>query len=184
MSAIRRYSTLLKRYGWFDINLWLDVRGNHDSFVQYSEPHPFKTHTVYGSANMSSVYEKVFQTESGPLRFIGIDANQLSLRHFSGCLTIDQLDALESMLKENSYVFFFPLTISIPTILFSHYPIFTMDQRARSTSGLTLMNLIQRYRPLYYLCGHMHSALGGMIVCLLSFFHRDASIQHHRGGAV
>lgn len=105
MALMRRYSTLLKRHGWFDINRWLDVRGNHDSFIQYSEPHPFKTHTVYGSANMPSVYEKVFQTASGPLRFIGLDANQLSLRHFNGCLTTDDLDTLESILKGNSCTF-------------------------------------------------------------------------------
>lgn len=55
----------------------------------------------------------------------------------------------------------------MPTILFSHYPIFTIDQRAKSTKGHSLQDLIRIYKPMYYLCGHMHSALGGMIVMLL-----------------
>lgn len=39
-----------------------------------------------------------------------------------------------------------------------------MDNRARSSQEHTLLDLIRIYKPLYYLCGHMHSALGGMIV--------------------
>ena len=52
----------------------------------------------------------------------------------------------------------------IPTILFSHYPLFTMDMRVSSSTGKSFCDLLRLYKPLYYLCGHMHSALGGMIV--------------------
>ena len=59
----------------------------------------------------------------------------------------------------------------VPTVLFSHYPLFTMDVRPTSSNKHTLLDLIRIYKPVYYLCGHMHSALGGMIV--------DVHRHHH-----
>ena len=152
-----RYSTLLKANGLFDIEKWLDVRGNHDSFIHYPNEHPYKRHTVCGSAIGSSVFSKTFQTDGGPLRFIGIDANRPLLRHFNGFLLKEDLDILEDLL----------LNDSMPTILFSHFPIFSLDMRERSSRNHSFKDILRIYRPRYYLCGHMHSALGGMIVSYL-----------------
>lgn len=100
---IHRYSSVLKDNGLFTPDRWLDVRGNHDSFVHYPNVHPYKTHTVYGAFNLSSVYSKTFQTDCGPLRFIGIDANDPLLRHFNGFLSKSLLDALEELFLSNEY---------------------------------------------------------------------------------
>lgn len=61
----------------------------------------------------------------------------------------------------------FIVIFSIPTILFSHYPIFTFDLRARSSRNHSFKDIIRLYHPVYYLCGHLHSSLGGMIVTLI-----------------
>ena len=58
---------------------------------------PYKTHTVYGASNMSSIYSRIFHTDSGPLRFVGIDANEPLLRHFNGFLSQSLLDSLEEL---------------------------------------------------------------------------------------
>lgn len=39
-----------------------------------------------------------------------------------------------------------------------------MDLRVKSSDNHSLLDIIRIYKPMYYLCGHMHSALGGMIV--------------------
>lgn len=46
------------------------------------------------------------------------------------------------------------------TILLCHFPLFTMDNRTRTTTGLTLYDLIHIYRPTLMLNGHIHSVLG------------------------
>lgn len=161
---------MLKEFGWFNQSKWLDVRGNHDAFVHYPEPHPYKLHMVYGVAGKSSVYSHTVTTSSGKLRFIGIDANGPLFRHFNGFITRDMLDALEHLFQSESYAAFYIFLIifrRLPTILFTHYPLFTMDLRARSSQGHSLKDLIKQHKPRFYLCGHMHSALGGMIVPLL-----------------
>ena len=94
---ISRYSSVLKENGLFTLDRWLDVRGNHDSFFHYPNEHPYKTHTVYGASNMSSIYSRIFHTDSGPLRFVGIDANEPLLRHFNGFLSQSLLDSLEEL---------------------------------------------------------------------------------------
>ena len=90
---------MLKEFGWFNQSKWLDVRGNHDAFVHYPEPHPYKLHMVYGVAGKSSVYSHTVTTSSGKLRFIGIDANGPLFRHFNGFITRDMLDALEHLFQ-------------------------------------------------------------------------------------
>lgn len=159
-----RYSSVLKEFGWFNQSKWLDVRGNHDAFVHYPEPHPYKLHMVYGVAGKSSVYSHTVTTSSGKLRFIGIDANGPLFRHFNGFITREMLDALEHLFQSESYDAHLPSFPSLPTILFTHYPLFTMDLRARSSQNHSLKDLIKQHKPRFYLCGHMHSALGGMIV--------------------
>ena len=100
---ICRYSSVLKETGWFDDRKWLDVRGNHDSFVHYKGVHPYKQHTVFGSTGKGSVYSTVFSTDFGKLRFIGIDANAPLYRHFNGFLTKEMIDELEFLLSDTSY---------------------------------------------------------------------------------
>ena len=97
---------MLKEFGWFNQSKWLDVRGNHDAFVHYPEPHPYKLHMVYGVAGKSSVYSHTVTTSSGKLRFIGIDANGPLFRHFNGFITRDMLDALEHLFQSESYAAF------------------------------------------------------------------------------
>ena len=97
-----RYASVLKDNGLFSIDRWLDIRGNHDSFVHYPGEHPYKWYTVYGAAGMEGVYAKTFHTDSGDLRFIGIDANDPLFRHFNGFLTPSMLDRLETLLSSDS----------------------------------------------------------------------------------
>ena len=97
-----RYASVLKDNGWFSIDRWLDIRGNHDSFVHYPGEHPYKSYTVYGAAGMEGVYAKTFHTDSGDLRFIGIDANDPLFRHFNGFLTPSMFDRLETLLSSDS----------------------------------------------------------------------------------
>ena len=98
---IYRYSNVLKENGWFDEKKWLDIRGNHDTFVHYEGVHPYKQHTVYGSFGKGSVYSTVYKVDSGYIRFIGIDANGPLYRHFNGFLTREILDALEEQLQNS-----------------------------------------------------------------------------------
>lgn len=102
--VIIRYSSVLKDNGWFDDTKWLDIRGNHDTFVHYEGEHPYKKHTVFGYYGKGSVYSTIFKTDTGYLRFIGIDANGPLYRHFNGFLTRDMLDALEDLLMTSEYV--------------------------------------------------------------------------------
>lgn len=51
---------------------------------------------------MEGVYAKTFHTDSGDLRFIGIDANDPLFRHFNGFLTPSMLDRLETLLSSDS----------------------------------------------------------------------------------
>lgn len=106
-----RYSSVLKEYGWFDERKWLDIRGNHDTFVHYNGTHPYKKHTVYGSSGKGKVYSTIYSTESGPIRFIGIDANGPLYRHFNGFLLKDMIDQIENMLKSSEYDFFNKFTL-------------------------------------------------------------------------
>lgn len=99
-----RYSSVLKENGWFDERKWLDIRGNHDTFVQYGGIHPYKQHTVYGSSGKGSVYSSVYHTDSGDIQFVGIDANGPLYRHFNGFLFTKMLDSLESLLEESTYI--------------------------------------------------------------------------------
>ena len=104
-----RYASVLKETGWFSIDKWMDIRGNHDSFVHYPGEHPFKTYSVYGASGEDAVYAKTFHTDSGDLRFIGIDANDPCFRHFNGFLSRAILDKLESVLSSSSLSFFISL---------------------------------------------------------------------------
>lgn len=167
-----RYASVLKETGWFSIDKWMDIRGNHDSFIHYPGEHPFKTYTVYGASGEDAVYEKTFHTDSGDLRFVGIDANDPCFRHFNGFLSRAILDKLEAILSNSTLFSLLLLIPRVPTVLFTHYPLFTMDNRPTSSNQHTLIDLIRMYKPIYYLCGHIHSTLGGMIVHMHLYHHR------------
>ena len=101
LNIICRYSDVLKEFGWFDDRKWLDIRGNHDSFVHYPGEHPYKQHSVYGAFGKKGVYSTVFSTDFGQIRFVGIDANGPLYRHFNGFLTTDLLNELEEILRSS-----------------------------------------------------------------------------------
>ncbi|KAK8802007.1 hypothetical protein WA158_006402 [Blastocystis sp. Blastoise] len=165
------YESSLRKYNYFDPNKWLDVRGNHDAWDCTShEKKYYLKYSVYGYYNKGRVYEQSYDYKEGKIRFISVDATLGPLKAFSGMCTTEDLNILEEMFKRNNsfiYIYICIYSEYYCTIVFCHYPLFTMDTRPRSSSGLSFYDLIHIYRPNLYLNGHIHSALG-----------RNASVIH------
>ncbi|KAK8812438.1 hypothetical protein WA158_007672 [Blastocystis sp. Blastoise] len=152
LSEWKLYKEMLVDAGYFDPNFWLDIRGNHDAwdesggYLNY-----YKDYSVSGQYSKGSIYENIYHYNDGSLRVIGFEGCKEIEWCFFGQIPITILDELETKLMNKSYS---------TTLLFSHFPLFTLDCTTRSKYGHNIKEIIEFYKPIAYLAGHIHSIMG------------------------
>ncbi|KAF4518801.1 hypothetical protein B566_EDAN005424 [Ephemera danica] len=149
------YKDVLEECKVVEKTLWLDVKGNHDTFNvpgQESSQNFFRNYSIQGAKHIRSYMVQVPRKDE-IYSFIAVDASlEPGPRrpfNFIGVLGIqefEQLKKFEQQARENGNF----------TIWFGHYPsscILTPDPGLRDIIGRS---------GLAYLCGHLHK-VGGLV---------------------
>ncbi|KAG1682030.1 Transmembrane protein 62 [Nymphon striatum] len=142
------YKEALDRNNVTKKTIWLDIRGNHDTFNVYSvnsSQNFYRTYSIQGQKHLNSY---VFDLKNGADKytFIGIDASlKTGLRrpfNFIGIITQEDYLWLERISKKHHR--------SNGTIWFGHFPTSTI-----LSSSPGIRHLMRN--GLAYFCGHLHT---------------------------
>lgn len=134
--------------------LWLDIRGNHDTFNVKSDEADnnfFLKYGVQGRTEKRS-YLKTLQHNGRKFAFVGIDST-LSPGpkrpfNFFGSLTPSQMDHVDSLLKQGQAY------NDAGLVVFGHYPLSTVISPHPGVK-----TLVGRAQANAYLSGHLHNLL-------------------------
>ena len=145
------YKDLLVQYNVSKKTVYLDIRGNHDTFDVISHKDPnnyFISHSMSGPTHTTS-YITTVENKGKSFSFIALDATlnpgPKKVFNFFGYLSDTQLEALTELKHEASK--------SDYQIYFGHFPSSCI---VSSTPVMEFMN-----NSLVYLSGHLHT-LGGL----------------------
>ncbi|CAF0907568.1 unnamed protein product [Didymodactylos carnosus] len=147
-----RYNEILKRTKVTNYTAWLDIRGNHDAFMD-PEPESFKSYYrqySHQGPNHPSSYHYVYKTnESDQYSFIGVDMCPKPGAgrpfNFLGQITKSEMRHLSTLIEEAQ--------TSNATIFFGHYPLsFTY-----SSTSPGIQHIMKN--ALVYLNGHLHAGI-------------------------
>lgn len=154
------YKTMLEDYSVSNKTVYLDIRGNHDTFdvTSYTDPHNyFLTHSMSGPVHTSS-YLTTINNGGKVFSFIALDATlnpgPKKVFNFFGYLSDDHLETL-SQLKSTA-------AKSDHQIYFGHFP------SSCIVSSSPVMEVMSG--GLVYLSGHLHT-LGGLAPQLYTLHH-------------
>lgn len=154
------YKNLLEDYAVSNKTVYLDIRGNHDTFdvTSYKDPHNyFITHSMAGPSHTTS-YITTIKDEGKTFSFVALDATlnpgPKKVFNFFGYLSDSQLETL-SELKATA-------DQSDYQIYFGHFPSSCI---VSSTPVMQMMT-----GGLVYLSGHLHT-LGGLAPQLYTLHH-------------
>lgn len=145
------YKDLLVQYNVSNKTVYLDIRGNHDTFdvTSYKDPHNyFVSHSMSGPSHTTS-YITTIKNKGTSFSFIALDATlnpgPKKVFNFFGYLSDTQLETLAELNSEAAK--------SDYQIHFGHFPSSCI---VSSTPVMEVMN-----NSLVYLSGHLHT-LGGL----------------------
>lgn len=146
------YSNVLKNNNYYNSTFWMDTKGNHDVFND--QVCHFNDHLSSGNELKNKrVYSKTYKVNHMKYKVIAIDSTPRSkfmrLLSMFGELNQSDLDEIEDELNGDQDV----------TIMFTHYPS-RFIHKYKSTSGLSLYDLLKKYNVQAFLCGHIHNVYG------------------------
>jgi len=166
----RTYQRLLEENNVLNKTIYLDLRGNHDSFNVYDyndKLNFFKTHSGQGPHHKSSFLAK-FKHKGRTYSFIAIDATlnpgPKKVFNFFGFLNDDEINNLAALKKQASG--------SDHHIYFGHFPTSCVV-----STGPNLKELMEG--GMVYLSGHLHT-LGGLAPKLYTI-HRTGTPEYELG---
>ena len=140
--------------------VYLDIRGNHDTFdvTSYKDPHNyFLTHSMSGPSHTTS-YITTVNDKNKSFSFIALDATlnpgPKKVFNFFGYLSDPQLEALDELKTKADK--------SDYQIYFGHFP------SSCIVSSTPVMEVMKN--SLVYLSGHLHT-LGGLAPQLYTLHH-------------
>ena len=132
--------------------LWLDIRGNHDTFDVKSDQDKTNYFNQYGVEGNKRSYLKTLRFEGKKYAFVGIDATLTPGPkrpfNFFGSLTQEHMDQVESLLEEGQQF------NDAGFVVFGHYPLSTVVSPSPG-----IKTLVGNAQPNAYLSGHLHNLL-------------------------
>ncbi|XP_055306031.1 transmembrane protein 62-like isoform X1 [Sitodiplosis mosellana] len=154
----KTYQDILTQANVTGKTIWLDIRGNHDTFnVPLSNDVHFKRYSVQGAKHKRSYMEIVKGSNGDLYSFIAVDAclepGPKMPYNFFGMLTQNDTDQLQLLVDESKKA-----GVN-HTIWFGHYP--TMNIAKMNKDHRSLRRIIRDYdNSLAYMCGHFHTISG------------------------
>lgn len=149
------YYQTLQKYNYANPNFWYDIRGNHDCASGKTFSYLYNNYSVSGNYNRGAVYDFTHKTSNGSYHFIGFDSaheNCPGMKYASfGYVVKEKLDKLEILLNTSIKY--------NHTVLFTHHPLYMIDQNVLSSSGKSLEQIISDNDVSVFLSGHLHDGL-------------------------
>lgn len=176
----KQYKNSLEKFGWFNEELWLDTRGNHDARGTWrhdSEDSYFANYSVSGYSGLGSQYSRDLKKSFGKYKFISLDPclspGYNRLLSFFGRIDREKTLHLESEITqalESNYDH---------VITFGHFPL-GLIQYESDTIMNSVPKIMQRFPVLMYLCGHLHDVFGDHLYARRRFYEMEIPDFKHR----